>query len=24
VDVPVGKADSGFIAYGTDIKIASL
>lgn len=24
VDVPVGKTDSGFIAYGTDIKIASL
>ncbi|MCU0480852.1 MAG: hypothetical protein MUE54_06530 [Anaerolineae bacterium] len=24
VDVPVGKADSGFIAYGTDVKIASL
>lgn len=24
VDVPVGKADSGFIAYGTDIQIASL
>lgn len=24
VDVPVGKADSGFIAYGTDVQIVSL
>lgn len=24
VDVPVGKSDNGFIAYGTDVKIAAL